>query len=70
MTAVSWLEQILRQNCGAEFIQLNEQIFDKAKEMEKEQLKEAQVAFVSDTFNYRTVLLNQFENWYNEKYKK
>ena len=40
-TAVEWLEQILRQNCGAEFIQLNEQIFDKAKEMEKEQIIEA-----------------------------
>jgi len=37
-TAVEWLEGILKQSCGSEFTELNKQIFDKAKEMEKEQI--------------------------------
>ena len=36
-TAIEWLEQILKQNCGAEFTELNTQIFDKAKEIERQQ---------------------------------
>ena len=41
MTAVEFLEKILKQNYGAEFTELNKHIFDKAKEMEKQQLNEA-----------------------------
>jgi hypothetical protein len=61
-TAVSWLEQILRQNCGAEFIQLNEQIFDKAKEMEKEQIMQTRQDI------YHTGDLDN-EQYYNETFK-
>jgi hypothetical protein len=61
MTAVSWLEQILRQNCGAEFIQLNEQIFDKAKEMEKQQIFDA----VENFYDYP----EEAERYYNETFK-
>lgn len=63
-TAVEWLEGILKQSCGSEFTELNKQIFDKAKEMEKEQIMDA----------YRINPNN--ENWsnsgidyYNETFK-
>ena len=41
MTAVQWLEQILKQSCGKEFTEGYKQLFDKAKEMEKQQINEA-----------------------------
>ncbi len=40
-TAVEWLEEKLKQNCGSEFTELNKQIFDKAKEMEEKQILDA-----------------------------
>lgn len=82
MTAVEWLFEQLTEvdyKCiNKTFLQNNNslagcklrELFEQAKEMEKEQLKEAQVAFKCDSMGFKTLLENQFENWYKEKYKK
>ena len=41
---------------------------NEAKEIEKQQMKEAQVKYVGDSLGFKTLLENQFEDWYNEKY--
>jgi hypothetical protein len=67
-TAVEWLLDHLERNIM--WTDKAEQIAEQAKEMEKQQLKEAQVAFVSNTMGYKKLLEDQFERWYNEKFKK
>ena len=70
MTAVEWLFDNLNIYVLSEDMKAEIKIFEQAKEMEKEQLKEAQVAFKCDSMGFKTLLENQFENWYKEKYKK
>ena len=70
MTAVEWLFENLNIYVLSEDMKAEIKIFEQAKEMEKEQLKEAQVAFKCDSMGFKTLLENQFENWYKEKYKK
>ena len=66
-TAVEWLEQILKQNCGAEFTELNIQIFDKAKELEKQQIIDTFYEGYDAGF-YHTD--GEAEDYYNETYKR
>ena len=40
-----------------------------AKEMEKQQMKKAQMHYSSDVLGFKTLLEKQFENWYNETFK-
>ena len=38
-------------------------------EMEKQQMKEAQMEHVSDALGFRTLLEKLFDNWFDAKYK-
>jgi hypothetical protein len=59
-TAVEWIEKKLKQNCGAEFTELNKQIFDKAKEIEKLHIQRAFVA--------SKMTLRNEEQYYNQTF--
>jgi hypothetical protein len=65
-TAVEWLEQILKQNCGAEFTELNTQIFDRAKEIEKQQIVDS---WFDGTDQWCETTMDKAEEYYNETYK-
>jgi len=65
-TAVEWLEQILKQNCGAEFTELNTQIFEQAKEMEKQQIMKAVFDSMGTNIDPN---MGRAELYYNETYK-
>ena len=38
-------------------------------EVEKQQMKEAQMEHVSDALGFRTLLEKRFDNWFDAKYK-
>jgi len=62
-TAVTWLITEIHKT---KYIESD--LVDKALEMEKQQMKEAQVNFVSDSLGFKTLLEKQFEKWYNERH--
>ena len=68
MTAVEWLEQILKQHCGKEFTEGYKELFDKAKEMEKDQILDAWYDGQND-FEREVEMLAFGENYYKEKFK-
>lgn len=73
MTAVEWLEQILKQSCGKEFTEGYKELFDKAKEMEKQQIIEAYDKGQENPFEYsedNEVNYYDGNNYYNETFKK
>ena len=65
-TAVEWLvnEANLLENNGW-ILPLIEQ----AKEMEKQQMKKAQMHYSSDVLGFKTLLEKQFDEWYSETFK-
>ena len=66
MTAVEWLfEQVVNRTERVYFLKELEQ----AKEMEKQQMKIAQMHYSSDVVGFKTLLENQFEDWYNQTFK-
>ena len=62
MTAVEWL---VSQLC----IEHRKTLVKQAKEMEKQQMKMAQMHYSSDVVGFKTLLENQFEGWYNQTFK-
>lgn len=44
-------------------------IEDKLLDMEKQQMKMAQMHYSSDVVGFKTLLENQFEEWYNQTFK-
>jgi hypothetical protein len=46
-----------------------DQVFVRVKEMEKQQMKMAQMHYSSDVVGFKTLLENQFEGWYNQTFK-
>ena len=60
-TAVEWLTEKLRVEFGFAF---SNNILQQAKEMEKEQMRDASCPFIGGWED------DEFEYWYNEKYKK
>jgi len=63
-TAVDWLEQAYWDNKGT----LSQKHFDQAKQMEKEQMKEAALDNVTTNEKLRKIFEIQFEDFYNETY--
>ena len=64
-TAVEWLYNKMYEYKGN--ITISE--YEQAKEMEKQQMKMAQMHYSSDVVGFKTLLEKQFEDWYNEKFK-
>ena len=60
-TAVEWLTEKLRVEFGFAF---SNNILQQAKEMEKEQMRDASCPFIGGWED------DEFEYWYNETYKK
>lgn len=65
-TAVEWLEEKIKAN---PFRIENDRLWNEAKEMEKQQMKKAQMHYSSDVLGFKTLLEKQFEDWYNETFK-
>ena len=65
MTAVEWLYNKMYEHKG--IITITE--YEQAKEMEKKQMKMAQMHYSSDVVGFQTLLENQFEEWYNQTFK-
>jgi thymidylate synthase len=63
-TAVDWLEQAYWDNKGT----LSQKHFEQAKQMEKEQMKEAALDNVTTNEKLRKIFEIQFEDFYNETY--
>ena len=68
-TAVEWLEQILKQHCGKEFTEGYKELFDKAKEMEKQQIMSAFNFGVYDGGGIIKKYKMSGEQYYNETFK-
>ena len=64
-TAVEWLYNIMYEHKGN--ITISE--YEQAKEMEKQQMKKAQMHYSSDVLGFKALLEKQFEEWYNETFK-
>ena len=61
MTAVEYLEQILKQNYGKEFTEGNKQLFERAKEMENRQSKNyAEFAIHCDRQQMKILNFNEY----------
>jgi predicted metal-dependent hydrolase len=78
MTAVEWLEEqqkelVIQIKNGEfqieDFEYYNAIYIEQAKDMEKEQMKIAQMYYSSDVVGFKTLLENQFEEWYNQTFK-
>ena len=70
MTAVEWLQEALEDTILThEQIMQTIGLFEQAKEMEKQQMKMAQMHYSSDVVGFKTLLENQFEEWYNQTFK-
>ena len=65
-TAVDWLYSKMYEYKGN--ITISE--YEQAKEMEKQQMKMAQMHYSSDVVGFKALLEKQFEDWYNETFKK
>ena len=65
-TAVDWLEEKIKAN---PFRIENDRLWNEAKEMEKQQMKKAQMHYSSDVVGFKTLLEKQFDEWYNETFK-
>ena len=65
-TAVEWLYNKMYEYKG--IITISE--YEQAKEIEKQQMKMAQMHYSSDVVGFKTLLEKQFEDWYNETFKK
>ena len=65
MTAVEWLVNELDLDMDLD----SKWIIGQAKEMEKEQMKMAQMHYSSDVLGFKTLLEKQFDEWYNETFK-
>ena len=80
-TAIEWffneLSEVERNLINKTFLQNNKTLagntlrglLEQAKEMEKQQMKMAQMHYSSDVLGFKTLLEKQFEDWYNEKFK-
>ena len=66
-TAVEWLVNELKNNHGIDLKLYNE--FDKAKEMEKEQMKLSRVPIAYENKSWQGLMERHFEQWYNETFK-
>ena len=64
-TAVEWLKKRIRVELTYEQDVLFEELFDQAKEMEKEQHK-----VTAQDFYYGSHSFKDFEQYYNETYKQ
>ena len=65
-TAVEWLWDMLLKG---EFINDPEELLAKAKEMEKEQMKNACIQHSYENKSFQKLLEKQFEQYYNETFK-
>ncbi len=61
-TAVEWLVEQFNLQAYIPHI-------EQAKEMEKQQMKKAQMHYSSDVVGFKTLLEKQFDEWYNETFK-
>ena len=66
-TAVEWLVNELKNNHGIDLKLYNE--FDKAKEMEKDQMKLSRVPIDYENKSWQGLIERHFEQWYNETFK-
>jgi hypothetical protein len=66
-TAVEWLANNLKQNHGIDLKLYNE--FDKAKQMEKDQMKLSRVPIAYENKSWQGLMERHFEQWYNETFK-
>ena len=66
-TAVEWLVNELKNNHGIDLKLYNE--FDKAKEMEKDQMKLSRVPIAYENKSWQGLMERHFEQWYNETFK-
>jgi len=66
-TAIEWLANDLKQNHGIDLTLYSE--FDKAKEMEKEQMKLSRVPIAYENKSWQGLIERHFEQWYNETFK-
>ncbi len=66
-TAVEWLVNELKNNHGIDLKLYNE--FDKAKQMEKEQMKLSRVPIAYENKSWQGLMERHFEQWYNENFK-
>ena len=66
-TAIEWLVNNLKQNHGIDLTLYSE--FDKAKEMEKEQMKLSRVPIAYENKSWQGLIERHFEQWYNETFK-
>ena len=73
-TAVDWLVNEMFNNKGLKKEQgvmyMSPNLVEQAKEMEKQQMKMAQMHYSSDVVGFKALLEKQFEDWYNETFKK
>lgn len=67
MTSVEWLENILKQHCGKEFTEGYKELFDKAKEMEKQQMYKCASFWRGKENEIEKPI---FQQYYNETFKK
>lgn len=67
MTSVEWLENILKQHCGKEFTEGFKELFDKAKEMEKQQMYKCASFWRGKKNEIEKPI---FQQYYNETFKK
>jgi hypothetical protein len=69
-TAVEWLYERLERMIPREALYNmdKKQYFEQAKQMEKEQMKEAALNNVTTNEKLRKIFEIQFENYYNETY--
>jgi hypothetical protein len=66
-TAVEWLVNELKNNHGIDLKLYNE--FDKAKQMEKDQMKLSRVPIAYENKSWQGLMERHFEQWYNETFK-
>ena len=66
-TAVKWLEAMVESKLSQPMSANFKELFEQAKEMEKEQIMDAYWNG-SDSIRTRTEILNQAEDFYNETY--
>ena len=69
MTAVEWFASEINGMDTAVSINAFKELFEQAKEMEKQQMKMAQMHYSSDVVGFKALLEKQFEDWYNETFK-
>jgi len=67
MTAIDFLVEKLKLE-SIDLSLWHQNLIDEANKMLKQQMKEAQIHYVGDSLGFKTILENQFEDWYNEKY--